>query len=272
MRKLIVATRRLLGRSKLAVRFALFLHRQSNWIIRHHLGEESDFRINGESRLIAEVAPFCSSFVDVGANRGDWAANFLECMRTGGRGLLLDAAPAAISFLRERFAGEPRVEIIHSAVGDRTGEIEFCAEPLIGETSSVISSFSAPTSQRLVVPMTTVEAELARRNWDGSDYLKVDVEGYDLHALRGAGRFLTKGKFGIVQFEYNVPWVDAGSTLAAALSLLQAARYRVFLLRASGLSEFNYARYGEYFGYSNFVAFAPEWLDRTKSALTIETA
>ena len=66
--------------------------------------------------------------------------------------------------------------------------------------------------------MTTIEAELARRGWKGSDYLKIDVEGYDLHALRGAGAMLTERKFGIVQFEYNVPWAEAGSTLTIQLT------------------------------------------------------
>ncbi len=100
--------------------------------------------------------------------------------------------------------------------------------------------------------------------------MKIDVEGYDLHALRGAGAKLAEGKFGIVQFEYNVPWAEAGSTLAAALSLFGQAGYQVFLLRAGGLSEVNYPRYREYFGYSNYIAFAPEWLERVKSALTFE--
>src|SRR5258707_760077 len=224
MRELIVAIRRFLGRSDIAVRLARVFRRESEWIIRYHLGEEADFRINGEATLIEAVAPFCRSFVDVGANRGDWTASFLERMQSGGKALLFDASPAAVTFLRERFSSEPRVEIVHSAVGDRAGEIEFFAEASIGETSSLVAGFSAPGSQRVVVPMTTIEAERTRRGWDGSDSLSIDVEGYDLHALRGAGAKLAEGKFGIVQFEYNVAWAEAGSTLAAALSLFGQAR------------------------------------------------
>jgi len=52
----------------------------------------------------------------------------------------------------------------------------------------------------------------------------------------------------------------AGSTLGGAISLLISHQYKVYILKGDGLYEFDYDHYGEYFGYSNFVALAPEYM------------
>lgn len=46
--------------------------------------------------------------------------------------------------------------------------------------------------------------------------MKVDAEGFDLKVLKDAVRTLGQKQVGMVQFQYNAPWAEAGSTLADA--------------------------------------------------------
>jgi Methyltransferase FkbM domain len=129
--------------------------------------------------------------------------------------------------------------------------------------SSFISS-AVPGGITRPVQMSTIDLELDRLGLGQVDFLKIDTEGYDLRVLVGAASRLQRGDIGVVQFEYNKPWREAGSTLAAAYQLLEKHGYSVYLLRKDGLYSLRYALYGEYFEYSNFVALRPDWDERLK--------
>jgi hypothetical protein len=115
--------------------------------------------------------------------------------------------------------------------------------------------------------VTTVDDEARAAGLDRVDLLKVDCEGYDLHVLRGASTLLSAEAVSAVQFEYNSYWALAGSTLADAMRYFAQFGYDVYLLRRSGLRAFDYRRFGDFFGYANFVAVAPH-ARRRAAALT----
>jgi len=260
---------RALARSPLATRLAVLVRNQALCVIRYHLGEDANYLVNGEAWLIDTIAPHCKTFIDIGANQGHWSEAFLAKMPAGGRGLLIDAARPAADILRQRFADRRQIQVLHSAVSDTVGELEFFEELSAGETSSLVAGFSAGGAKRVVVPATTVDGELARLGLEHCDFVKIDAEGYDLHVLNGAKGALSRQAIGALQFEYNSPWAHAGSTLATAFQLLERSGYRVYLLQSSGLRLLNYARYGEYFGYSNFVAVSSAWQDRLKPSSSV---
>lgn len=268
MYALLNSIHRKLARSPLATRLAVLVRNQALCVIRYHLGEDANYLVNGESWLIDTVAPHCASFIDIGANQGYWSEAFLAKMRPGARGLLIDAAGPAVEMLRQRFADRPAIEVVHAAVSDTVGELEFFEEPSAGESSSLVAGFSAGGARRVVVPATTIDAELARLGLASCDFVKIDAEGYDLHVLHGAKGALARQAIGALQFEYNSPWAQAGSTLADAFQFLERSGYRVYLLQSSGLRLLNYRRYGEYFGYSNYVAVSPAWQQRLQPAST----
>jgi len=226
-------------------------------VIQAYLSERDHAELNGEKRVIELVAPGAGTFIDVGANVGDWAELFLAADGREKRGLLIEPSASAVARARERFRGRAKIRIIHAAVSDSVGEIEFYEEPDAGQTSSVQRSATRPGAQAHTVRLTTVDQEAAEAGFEFVDMLKVDAEGYDLHVLRGANRLLSERKIGTIQFEYNRPWANSGSTLIAAMNYLKGFGYEVYLLRTGGLQLFDYERYGEFFGYANFIAVSP---------------
>jgi FkbM family methyltransferase len=240
-----------LGRSRLMTRLAVLVRNQCAQVIGYALVPSAEHDRNGEALLIGAVAQHVARAVDVGAHAGDWSA----LVRSGSPAaqlLLFEPQQAFVDILRDRFA-DSASEIVDAALGDGLGEAEFFA----GHTAMEGSLLPLEGGESVLVRVSTLDLELAARGWEHADFVKIDAEGYDLHVLRGATNLLANHQIGLVQFEYNRPWAFAGSTLAAAFTLLRSSGYTVYLLRADGLYEFDYRRFGEFFAYSNFVAVAP---------------
>ena len=139
--------------------------------------------------------------------------------------------------------------------------------PAAGVTSSVVAGFSAKGAVARRVEVVALDDEMERRGVERIDLLKIDAEGYDAFVIEGARRLLARRAIGVLQFEYNAPWLAAGRTLAGAIRLLEAAGYRTFLLRRRGLVRFDVARHGEFASYANFVAVPVEDEARLRAAV-----
>jgi FkbM family methyltransferase len=258
---------RVLGRSDRATRIAVLMRNQCGQVVRYHLSGADDITESGEELLIQTIAGRCRTVIDVGAHNGLWISRFLSASTdTGIRGLVFEPQRRCLPQLEAKLSMFPNVEIINAAVGDRHQEQEFF-EAEETQHSSLIEPIEEATGATYPVVVTTIDEEVVRRGWDTVDYLKVDAEGYDLRALQGAETLLGEGRIGVIQFEYNRAWSRAGSTLAAAYSYLNSNGYAVFLLKAEGLFELCYARYGEFFAYTNFCAVATDHIGPLKSLL-----
>lgn len=247
--------------SKLVGRAAIHARRAATLQIRYCLVDSMEAEKNGEWWLISQVAARVETVFDVGANIGTWAEEVLHrCPRLQSLSCFEPSEAAAVK-LEARIGSDPRVRIIQVAVSDAEGDVLFHEQPDASQTSSLLAHLGQHAPER-VVPVVTIDQEMARLSLDRLDLLKIDVEGYDLHALRGARKALSRQAIAVVQFEYNQPWMYAGSTLQAAAQLLKECDYELFLLNGTGLCRCDVGRLGEIFAYLNFVAIPRAEVDR----------
>ncbi len=207
--------------------------------------------------MIDFLAKECVIVVDVGANKGMWTEYFLN-KNSFIQIFLFEPSINAFSVLKTKFNTTNNVTLINKGLADKKSQNIFFEEPECGETSSLVPGVSNNHSKQIHVELTTVDLIMEEYGLTKIDYLKIDVEGYDLFVLKGAEENLKSKKIKFVQFEYNSSWTMAGSTLIQAFMLFGKYGYKTFLLRWDGLYEFNYALYGEYYSYSNFFALPEE--------------
>jgi FkbM family methyltransferase len=248
---------RRLARSRRLVDAALWVRNIATVLAGHRLTDGFDPERNGELWFLRQAVPDARVVLDVGANLGNWAAPALAAGPRIERLVAYEPSHATALELTDRFAGDDRVEVVEAAVSDAPGEATLWEEPGHGETTSLAAGPASVAAAPRTVRVVTLDDELRRLAVDFVDLLKVDAEGYDLHVLRGAGELLGRQAIGVIQFEYNAPWLYAGSTLHAALALLRGHGYEPYLLKRSGLHRYDEARYGELFWYANFVALSP---------------
>ncbi len=126
---------------------------------------------------------------------------------------LYDAFPDAFHVLIEPLQEfEPKLrqrlsrmdgELLLTAVGDRVGEAVIDIHPQALWGSSLLSvagsDFRGNAAERRTIPVTTLDTLLEERRWQRPFGLKIDVEGYEAHVVRGARTLLRDTQFVIAE-------------------------------------------------------------------------
>ena len=238
-----------LARSGTIAYCAARLRNQLDCVVGLHLGPTPDARYNGEFYVLDRIAPVCRLGVDVGANKGEWSARFLN--GSSGKVHLYEPSREACQHLSQRLPDD-RVAIHHHALGDREGEAVFLEDELCSQTSYIDDNPAAGRTGS-VVRMSTLDREFGETEVI-IDYLKIDAEGYDLKILHGCRDLLSNQRIRFIQFEYNIFWLRTGSSLLGCLSYLESMGYEVRRIAPKGLMPCQYELWGDFFFYSNFFA------------------
>lgn len=229
---------------------------QCNCIIAYQLGESNNPDKNGEAKVLKKLASCCKTFVDVGANVGEWTAEFLHNNKDV-KGWLYEPSSQCATKLETRFNNN-HVTVRNVAVSNFNGQTNFAEEAEYGEGSSIAGTHSHQGQFRETeVNVITLDWEFADTTIS-IDFLKIDTEGYDFSVLQGAETLLAEARVRFIQFEYNTHWLNTNSTLQSAFALLERHGFSCYLIRSTGLHTLDYKFWGEFYRYSNFLAIRKE--------------
>jgi FkbM family methyltransferase len=170
---------------------------------------------------------------DVGAHRGLFS---LMCARNGAeRVLAIEPSAANLGALREHLTANAawgrRIEILHAAISDRDGDIEFVvnSDGAVCQirADGVAQYDQGPSAFHVTVPSWTLDSLLGRRI-SPPVLVKIDVEGAEALVLRGAARLLSEHRPAILMEVHNA---SAGRQ---AIELLTRAGYRSWQIGVNG--------------------------------------
>jgi len=143
---------------------------------------------------------------DAGANAGHKTDIFLRC---GGRVIAIEPGKDSLKTLRQRFGGHPKVTIVPVAISDRQGTATFyqctnsayssCSESWVRSLQDVgrpEGKFTFAGARE--VPTQTLDSMIAE--YGQPEFIKLDVEGYELQALKGLSHAVPS-----VSIEVNFP-------------------------------------------------------------------
>lgn len=168
-------------------------------------------------------------FFDVGANAGFFTLLAARIVGPSGRCFAFDPAPANIESITEQIALNRLgyCQAVSEALGDREGTVRFAfSEP--GSPSGHLG-IAGPGQQESEVAITTLDC--AAERFGPPTFVKMDIEGAEASALRGAVRVLR---------EHRPRWLIElhGETCARdSRAILLAAEYRLFGLDGQALDQ-----------------------------------
>jgi FkbM family methyltransferase len=138
------------------------------------------------SLLVASICRPGRVFVDVGAHIGSVIANTRRRSRPATI-CAIEAIPARAASLRQRF---PAVEVFECAVGEHGDtEVSFFVDQKRSGYSSLAKPARGGPLLEIRVPLRTLDTLLQGHD---VDVLKIDIEGGELGALRGAVEVLSR--------------------------------------------------------------------------------
>lgn len=152
---------------------------------------------------------------DIGANIGRKSAIFLEL---GARVVAVEPQPENARELWARLGGDPRLQLVRKGVGAGPGTATLHINPQLGgAVSSIRPDWTAGSDRAVVVELTTLDQLIEA--FGVPAFCKIDVEGYELEALRGLTRALPA-----ISIEYQESAVERTLECARYLSRFGNAR------------------------------------------------
>lgn len=129
-----------------------------------------------ERSLIRALARRGDRAVDVGASVGPTLLLLESLVGSEGRVVCFEPLPDNLEELRRNAAQFSNVELISAAVGDCEGSV------MLSRTHNAV----VKESGEVKVPIVTIDSQVSGR----IDFMKIDIEGFEINALRGAARVI----------------------------------------------------------------------------------
>lgn len=173
--------------------------------------------------------------VDIGANIGWYSCILGKLLEGRGRVVALEPEPANNGLLRANVALNrlSNVEPIQCAASDAPGSLTLNIYK--SSNRGRHSVLPIHEGRGVEIPAVRVDDLLAERGLEGAPvaFLKIDVEGYEAPALRGATKALARCRMALV--EWSPEYMRRGGIEPAALAdILFGAGFEVQLIGAGG--------------------------------------
>ena len=179
---------------------AYWIPRGSQFVLPFNLAEQAEhiYGTGDQAMKSGDVV------LDCGANIG---VTVEEALKAGAKTIVaIEPAPENLECLRRNFRKEieaGRVIIYAKGVWDKDDTLTLNVDPTNSAADSVVMK-PEKSEGKIQVPLTTVDKIVAELKLDKVDYIKMDIEGAEPNALRGAHDTIAKWKPRLSIASYHV--------------------------------------------------------------------
>jgi len=157
--------------------------------------------------------------LDIGSNIGYYTLLESKAVGNSGKVIAVEPSPRNFDFLKNNLKLEKvtNVEAYNLAIGDKDGEVKFAIsdrsnlgyvisddQDLIERTSEKVSKKPKMTRTLMVikVPMKKIDSFLEEKKLERLDFVRMDIEGFEIKLFEGFWNTITKFK-PIIQMEFH---------------------------------------------------------------------
>ena len=151
-----------------------------------------------------------TAVLDIGANFGQMSIEFSKMVGQGGKVYSFEAQNFVFSYLKRNIEANLRsnVELVEKAVWHQDNMTLYFPEPDMESPAPYSGNSARDNKNSYPVNTITVDSLDIR---EPISFMKVDIEGADIFALRGAKQTILKNKMPVI-FEYTQHMQDAYNT------------------------------------------------------------
>lgn len=195
----------------------------------------------------------CRTVFDVGAYQGEVTAQYAS-MFPEAQIYSFEPFPQTFEALSKKFAGNGRVHLVNTAVTSQSGSASFHVND-IPATNSLLPRPTAgrryfpsggKTCRKIDVPTTSLDDFCSQSQITSPDVLKMDIQGNELEALRGAEKILRTGNVALIYTEVTfVPHYESGVLFDELSAHLKDRGYSLFNFYDLHRARFGQLRFGD---------------------------
>ncbi len=160
------------------------------------------------------------TFVDIGANIGYFSALASSLVGENGKVFSFEPSPYAFAKLKKMADSTPfqNIRTYPIALSDTPGQLKL---PVPQEGNHTPSFLDKTNSNQVSVDVQRLDVCLSSEKISEIDLLKIDVEGFELKALKGAENLFKSRKIKNIICEFNEYWLrEAGTSSNELLQFL----------------------------------------------------
>jgi FkbM family methyltransferase len=190
-----------------------------------------------ERELLKQVLFPGAIVVDAGANIGIYSEFLSRCV--GPAGIVHSFEPSPDNFRRLRGATRKlsNVRVSQAAVGEHSGNSQLY---LSNKLNVDHRTYNADGDSRHTVPIEMIALDDYFKPGERVDLIKMDIQGYELHALRGAKRVLQENPDINLLLEFWPSGLEqAGDHWEKLVEMLRGFSMHLMLVRSCGLIPFD---------------------------------
>jgi FkbM family methyltransferase len=164
--------------------------------------------------------------IDVGAYKGEWAHMTHRIFPTA-KILMVEPQRNKQGKLASLTALTSEIEYKTALLGAEDGkEVSFYLNETVSSVLTEVASEPPQEEERTTVTLDTLTEETA---FAKPDFLKLDVQGYELNVLRGARKLLDTHPPEMIQMEVSLIEVNQGAPLfAEVINVMDGLNYRLY--------------------------------------------
>jgi FkbM family methyltransferase len=180
------------------------------------------------SRYLGQVIKPGDIVLEIGAHIGIFTIRLARWAGPAGHVYAFEPCPDSLQALSDHLAFNgvsDRVSIVPVAVSDVPGRAAFYFDGTSGENTLSPRHGRLPFAHPVEVEVMTIDDFCSQRAITPS-FIKIDIEGYELHALRGAARTVRRCHPAILLEMHPFNWPEIGVTHADAAELFATLGYK----------------------------------------------
>jgi FkbM family methyltransferase len=198
---------------------------------------------NYESALIERALQPGMTVIDVGANHGMFSLEAAHLVGPNGLVHAFEPTPGTRKLLVNNLAVNriSTVTVFPSALAEHPGTARLRVHKELSGLNTLAQVDVTWNRQKLVadqiieVPVTTLDAHTLEEGLERIDFLKIDVEGFELSVLRGASELLSQKRVDLILLEIgDVTCATAGVEPMELLNELESHGYRLHSINPEG--------------------------------------